>query len=92
MTDFTDEDVQRGADALNRFAEHHLNESRARVALAAVLPEYAKRVRAEALREAADNMDTDIVPAYSHHALGWNDGVRHVQITVRAQADAEEGK
>jgi hypothetical protein len=46
--------------------------------LAAVLPEYAKRVRAEALREAADDLPFLSIPAQ----VAW----------LRARADAEEGK
>ena len=38
MSDFTEADVTAAVDALNRYAEHHLNESRARVVLAAVAP------------------------------------------------------
>ena len=91
--DFTDEEERRGADALNLASNGGIYDPllHARAVLAAVLPEYTARVRAEVLREAADAMDIDIVDAHGPHAQGWNDGVRHVQITVRARADALEG-
>ena len=38
MADFTEADVTAATLALNSYAEHHLNESRARVILDAVVP------------------------------------------------------
>jgi len=91
MTDFTDEDVERGWDALEAAHEatYHVHAAECcietdkyvRSVLAAVLPEYAKRVRAEALREAAD----DLVPAdvwTPEECIRW----------LRARADAEGRK
>jgi hypothetical protein len=62
MTDFTDEDVRQVAKMLWEMgvsSSHVVCEARALDILAAVLPEYAKRVRAEELREAADEGKTD---------------------------------
>jgi hypothetical protein len=80
MTDFTDEDVQRGVDAL---AASRLFGSQPEVVcvLAAVLPAYAKRVRAEALREAADWMESP-AGAYDPEIAKW----------LRARADQEENE
>ena len=52
MSDFTDDDVTAAVDALNRYAEHHLNESRARVVLAAVAPAMRDRWLTELANEA----------------------------------------
>ena len=54
MSDFTDDDVTAAVDALNRYAEHHLNESRARVVLAAVVP----AMRDRWLTELADEVQS----------------------------------
>ena len=53
MSDFTDEDVQRGADALVPFwdAATKVRRNMAAAVLAAVLPAYTTRVRADLLRE-----------------------------------------
>jgi len=82
VTDFIDEDVQRGADAF-RTAWHgpdgiRTDEEAIEIILAAVLPSYTARVRAEALREAAD--------AWCCHD---HDGP--VAPWLRARADSEEG-
>jgi hypothetical protein len=90
MADFTDEDVQRGARAATGYldavtASEWDERDLASSVLAAVLPEYAKRVRAEALREAADdlalwlyevNMPDDVITA----TCAW--------LRLRARADA----
>ena len=73
MTDFTEEDVQRGVDA---FPGVGVEWWAIEGVLAAGLPEYAKRVRAEALREAADAGDRN------GHDVDW----------LYSRADAEEGK
>jgi DNA-binding FadR family transcriptional regulator len=91
VTDFTNEDVERGAEAWdalmgNRYGIEAVDELRGEVEciLAAVLPEHDKRVRAEALREAADWWRTPDAPgrAYSLEIADW----------LRALSDAEEGK
>jgi len=76
MSDFTDDDVQRGAEAIADYVgeERFGYEPHARVVLAAVLPEYRKRV----LREAADELALRI---------GRSDGT---PAWLRARADAEE--
>jgi hypothetical protein len=102
MSDFTDEDVQRGAEAAffsDMIGGHHNGlftwdsipeegrenyRTMMRHVLAAVLPEYRKRVRAEALREAADALPMD-------GPLHIMDRQVH-QDFLRARADAEEGK
>lgn len=76
MSDFTDEDVQRGVRAANQWDVPDRIEDEIHAALAAVLPEYAKRVRVDALREAADAIATE----------PW------VKEWLRARADTEEGK
>jgi len=83
MSDFTDDDVQRGAEAIADYVgeERFGYEPHARVVLAAVLPEYAKRVRAEALRDAADDLDMAVWQC-------WGDRAKAVSL-VRARADAE---
>jgi len=91
MTDFTDEDVAIGA-AADRAAWRDLDEGidlfgksaheyTARTILAAVLPAYTARVRAEALREAADD--------WGHMSRGNN--TPEGEWWLRARADAEEG-
>jgi hypothetical protein len=86
MSDFTDEDVQRASDTLNAVTNGGMYDPMgvAQVVLAAVLPEYDKRVRAQALREAADDLDMAVWKCWEDH----NKAVR----LVRARADAEEGK
>jgi len=73
MSDFTDEDVRRGVAA-----SPYLAEPVVRVILAAVLPEYRKRV----LREAADAIPAAQTDDPYDAAGDW----------LRARADAEEGK
>ena len=83
-SDFTDEDVQRGARAWIAMdsvgSGRAVGRSASRAVLAAVLPEYAKRVRAEALREAAEDLWRTDVAGYNGPAIA----------RLRARADAEE--
>jgi len=93
MSDFTAEDVQRGADALvskyrPRSDLHGFWTEASADVLAAVLPEYAKRVR--------EDMGLDA----EQYRLGWEKGnqrgrveaLREAAALLRARADAEEGK
>ena len=87
MTNFTDnEDMQRGMASL-RWMSRAQRRLATRSVLAAVLPEYRARVRAEALREA----DEAIFDAISHtdHSP---DTLARVGRILRARADAEEGR
>jgi len=84
MTDFTDEDVQRGVAWTQAAFPNDaawMVEDDVRGILAAVLPEYAKRVRAQALRQAADTLDANDGPVSRMLVAAW----------LRARADAEEG-
>lgn len=87
MSDFTDEDVQRGlfaldtADAGYLVQRGHVDRDMVRTVLAAVLPAYAKRVRAEALREAAHAAGVRITAPFA----GWE-----WASWLRARADAED--
>jgi len=87
MADFTIEDVQRGADVIygvryggSMTAAENLVDA----ILAAVMPAHDKRVRAEALREAANAVTEKTWLAYP-----WDE---HVRRWLRARANAEEGK
>jgi hypothetical protein len=79
MSDFTDEDVTTFLEAASDLWEEGHFTLGTRAGLAAVLPEYAKRVRAEALRDAAAEVD----------ARHWwrNDG-KSFSRWLRARADA----
>jgi hypothetical protein len=121
-SDFTDEDVARGADACRDLWAAGLytgppsNEQIARAVLSAVLPvreaaaqavlsevisAHDKRVRAEALREAATEVRTLAVNG-ENDGLTWtpgnaeteayNEGIKEAWECIRARADAEEGK
>jgi len=85
MSDFTDEDVQRGVEALRSISGTHLGDGFCRegaaAILVAVLPEYRKRV----LREAADWWATN---GDQQAKETWAE----VSAWLRARADAEEGK
>jgi len=98
MSDFTDEDVERARRVCAKYAPSAESDTRlmAEDILAAVLPEYAKRVRAEwdneifdypsmrakVLREAADDLDAGLPTQWKARAGDW----------LRARANAEEGK
>ena len=76
MTDYTEEEVEGGAAACG-------SRECSRDVLAAVLPEHDKRVRAEVLREAADDLGMAVWKC-------WADRSMAVRL-VRGRADAEEG-
>ena len=57
MADFTEADVTAATLALNSYAEHHLNESRARVILAAVAPAMRDRWLEEVSGKLRRNLD-----------------------------------
>jgi len=80
MSDFTDEDVTAVDSVLGMWGIRKQREDIAANVLAAVLPAYAKRVRAEALREAAEDYWRQLCPDYGFVAA-W----------LRARADGEGG-
>jgi hypothetical protein len=100
---FTNEDVQRGAEALAEYVgeDRFGYEPHARAVLDAVLPAYAKRVRAETLREAADEVRTLAVNG-ENDGLTWtpgnaetevyNEAIKDAWVVLRARADAIEGE
>jgi len=88
MTDFTDEDVQRGAEAIYgvRFDGSMTEaEGLAQSVLAAVLPTYAKRVRAEFAQQILDGIERDAWGSGDIAVICWHE-------VAEARADAEEGR
>jgi len=85
MSDFADEDIQRGRNAL---PQSFLLPSEVAAVLAAVLPEYRKRVRAEALREAADVFTAMQADPEQMDPWYWTDSADILCV----RADAEESK
>jgi hypothetical protein len=91
VSDFTDEDVQRGAEAYAGWLEHgaphasaEWEEAVAVAVLTAVLPAYTARVRADALREAADAYERE--GNYDYYSR------EQTRNWLRARADAEENR
>jgi hypothetical protein len=94
MTDYTDEDVQRASDTLNAVTNGGMYDPRgvARAVLAAVLPEYRRRV----LREAADVIEGSPLPPVpatymkTDFIAGYEVADALTVEMLRARADAEE--
>jgi len=83
MTDFTDDDVAAAQSAWRQVFGGYAAGEEIETVLAAVLPEYRKRVRADALREAADWWATN---GDQQAKETWAE----VSAWLRARADAEE--
>lgn len=111
MTDFTDEDVRRGAEAAffyDMIGGHHNGlftwdsipeegrenyRTMMRHVLAAVLPDIAKRVCAEALRNAAHEIEFLSIPPkdlIGDEAVGEAIGLLRASNVLRARADGME--
>ena len=88
MTDFTDEDVLTREERAIAYAASTADADQICDAFRAVLPAHDRRVRAEALREAADHLEREA----AKEAWDQQGGLIGAAIWLRARADAEEGQ